>query len=126
VRLPKATALASWSYRLSHERQRHFLGALDRAMAAAGLVVGAGFDLDFHTIMHWGQDAALERHDVARRSQRTRSVLTFFAHDADTHNLVYAGADPHKATQAREVLAVCDTGTGSPAPNRPRWCSTSV
>jgi hypothetical protein len=106
--LPKATALATYSYRLSHERQRRFLGALDRAMAAAGLVAGADFDLDFHTIMHWGEDAALDKHYVARRSQRTRSVLTFFAHDADTHNLVYAGADLHKATQAREVLVFCD------------------
>jgi Transposase DDE domain group 1 len=84
------------------------LGALDRAMAADGLVVGADFDLDFHTIMHWGEDAALERHYVARRSQRTRLVLTFFAHDADTHNLVYAGADLHKATQDLAGLVFCD------------------
>lgn len=108
VALPKATALATYSYRLSHERQRRFLLALDRAMVTAGLAAGADFDLDFHTIMHWGEDAALDKHYVARRSQRTRSVLTFFAHDADTHNLIYANADLHKATQAREVLAFCD------------------
>ena len=106
--LPKATALASYSYRLSHERQQAFLTALDRAMVTAGLVAGADFDLDFHTIMHWGEDAALEKHYVARRSQRTRSVLSFFAHDADTHNLIYANADLSKATQAHEVLALCD------------------
>jgi hypothetical protein len=35
-------------------------------------------------------------------------VLTFFAHDADTHNLIYANADLRTATQAREVLAFCD------------------
>jgi hypothetical protein len=35
-------------------------------------------------------------------------VLTFFAQDTGTHNLVYANADLHKATQAREVLAFCD------------------
>jgi hypothetical protein len=50
----------------------------------------------------------LERHYVPSRSQRARSVLTFFAHDSGTHNLVYANADLHKATQAREVLAFCD------------------
>jgi hypothetical protein len=58
--------------------------------------------------MHWGEDVALEKHYVPKRSQRTRSVLTFFAQDAGTHNLVYANADVSKAAQAREVLAFCD------------------
>jgi len=106
--LPKTTALTTYSYRLSHERQRRFLTALDGAMVRAGLVEGGDFDLDFHAIMHWGEDAALERHYVPKRSQRVRSVLTFFAQDAGTHNLVYANADLSKAAQAREVLAFCD------------------
>ena len=42
------------------------------------------------------------------RSQRARSVLTFFAQDSGTHNLVYANADISKATQAREAIAFCD------------------
>lgn len=42
------------------------------------------------------------------RSQRARSVLTFFAQDSGTHNLVYARADLTKAGQAREVIAFCD------------------
>lgn len=53
VALPKSTALTTYSYRLSHERQRQLLQALDKAMAAAGLVEGADFDLDFHAVMHW-------------------------------------------------------------------------
>jgi transposase len=108
VALPKATALTTYSYRLSHERQRRFLAALDRRMLDTGLAEGGDFDLDFHAVMHWGEDAALEKHYVPRRSQRTRSVLTFFAQDAQTHNLVYANADISKAAQAREVLAFCD------------------
>ena len=43
--------------------------------------------------MHWGTDPALEKHYVPSRSQRTRSVLTFFAEDADSHTLLYANAD---------------------------------
>jgi len=108
VALPKATALTTYSYRLTHQRQRRFLAALDRQMLDAGLAEGGDFDLDFHAVMHWGEDAALEKHYVPRRSQRTRSVLTFFAQDAGTHNLVYANADISKAAQAREVLAFCD------------------
>jgi transposase-like protein len=106
--LPKTTALTTYSYKLSHDRQRAFLSALDGAMVRAGLVEGADFDLDFHAVMHWGEDAALEKHYVPKRSQRTRSVLTFFAQDAATHHLVYANADLSKATQAREVIAFCD------------------
>jgi hypothetical protein len=106
--LPKTTALASYSYKLSHEQQTAFLGALDRALISSGLIEGHDFDLDFHAIMHWGEDAALEKHYVPKRSQRTRAVLTFFAQDADTHNLAYANADLSKAEQAREVIAFCD------------------
>ncbi len=58
--------------------------------------------------MHWGRDPALEKHYVPTRSQRSRSVLTFFAQDTGTHNLVYANADLTKATHNREAIAFCD------------------
>ncbi len=108
--LPKKSALTSYSYRLSHDHQRAFLAALDAQMITAGLATSeqAIFDLDFHAVLHWGDDPVLERHYVPKRSQRARSVLTFFAQDCGTHNLVYANADLAKATQAREVLAFCD------------------
>jgi hypothetical protein len=108
--LPKKTALTGYSYRLSHAHQQRFLAALDKQMIGAGLASSeeAVFDLDFHAIMHWGRDPALEKHYVPTRSQRARSVLTFFAQDTGTHNLVYANADLSKATQAREALAFCD------------------
>jgi len=108
--LPKKTALTDYSYRLSHDHQLRFLAALDKQMIAAGLAAAgeAIFDLDFHAVMHWGHDPALEKHYVPTRSQRARSVLTFFAQDTGTHNLVYANADLTKATQNREVIAFCD------------------
>ncbi len=58
--------------------------------------------------MHWGADPALEKHYVPTRSQRSRSVLTFFAQDSGNCNLVYANADLTKAGQNREVIAFCD------------------
>jgi hypothetical protein len=108
VALPKATALTTYSYRLDHARQAAFLAALDQASLAAGLATGEALNLDFHAVMHWGEDAALEKHYVPRRSQRARSVLTFFAEDAANHHLLYANADLSKATQANEVLAFAD------------------
>ncbi len=92
--LPKATALTTYSYRLEHSRQAAFLAALDKAALAAGLADGQALNLDFHAVMHWGDDPVLEKHYVPRRSQRTRSVLTFFAEDAGTHTLVYRAAPP--------------------------------
>ena len=108
--LPKKSALTSYSYRLSHDHQQKFLAALDRQMIRSGLATEneAVFDLDFHAVMHWGQDPVLEKHYVPSRSQRARSVLTFFAQDTGTHNLVYANADISKASQAREAVAFCD------------------
>ncbi len=108
--LPKATALTTYSYRLDHTRQQAMLAALGKAMLASDLIADAGgdLDLDFHAIMHWGEDVALEKHYVPRRSQRTRSVLTFFAQDAATDTLVYANADLTKATQAGEALAFAE------------------
>jgi hypothetical protein len=108
--LPKKTALTDYSYRTSHDHQRGFLAALDQKMITGGLATAdqAIFDLDFHAVMHWGTDPALEKHYVPTRSQRARSVLTFFAQDSGTHNLVYANADIAKATQNREVIAFCD------------------
>ena len=106
--LPKATALTTYSYRLQHAKQAAFLAALDKAALAAGLATGEALNLDFHAVMHWGDDPILEKHYVPRRSQRTRSVLTFFAEDAGTHTLLYANADVSKASQNREVIAFAD------------------
>jgi hypothetical protein len=106
--LPKATALTTCSCRLQHARQAAFLAALDKAALAAGLATGEALNLDFHAVMHWGEDPVLEKHHVPRRSQRTRSVLTFFAEDAADCTLLCAHADLSKASQNREVIAFAD------------------
>lgn len=103
--LPKATALGTYSYRLSRAHDQALLAALGPAMVRTGQAIGAEFDLDFHAIMHYGDDVALETHYVPRRSQRTEAVLTFFAQDGETSNLVYANATCTKADQAGEILA---------------------
>lgn len=104
--LPKTTALTSYSYRLQHAKQAAFLTGLDKATIRVGLAAGEVVNLDFHAVMHWGQDPALEKHYVPSRSQRTRSVLTFFAEDADSHALLYANAHLSKTTQAMGPMLV--------------------
>ena len=106
--IPKATSLTDYSYRTDHRMQARLLSGLGASMLTGGLVEGSDFDLDFHAVMHYGEDPILEEHYVPRRSQRTASVLTFFAQDATSAALVYANADLLKASQGKEVIAFCD------------------
>jgi transposase len=107
--LPKATHLTSYSYRTKRSSNLTFLEALGRRCTEVGLYSGeAGFNLDFHAIRHHGEEVPLEEHYVPARSQRTRSVLTFFAQDHASTEMVYANADVTKAEQAKEVLAFAE------------------
>jgi transposase len=107
--LPKATHLGGYSYRIPRQTNQQFLTALVAELRRVGLATGeAGFNLDFHAIRHHGEDAVLEKHYVPKRSQRTRAVLTFFAQDHTSAEMVYANADITKAEQSREVIAFAD------------------
>ena len=107
--LPKATHLGTYSWRVRRESNHKLLSGLVAALRPLGLATGeAGFNCDFHAIRHHGDDAVLEKHYVPRRSQRTRAVLTFFAQDHASTEMVYANADITKAEQAREIIAFAD------------------
>ncbi len=107
--LPKATHLGTYSYRARRESSQQLLTGLIRRLRALGLATGEeGFNLDFHAIRHHGDDPVLEEHYVPARSQRTRSVLTFFASDHASSEMVYANADITKTEQAREIIAFAD------------------
>ena len=109
VAVPKATHLTSYSYRVRRSSNVALLEGLGRRCRQVGLYSGeGGFNLDFHTIRHHGQQVPLEEHYVASRSQRTRSVLTFFAQDHASTEMIYANADITKAEQAQEVIAFAD------------------
>ena len=108
--LPKKSALTSYSWRLSHDNQQKLLAALDKKMISAGRPPRTKRSSTWTSTPSCTGDRTpfLEKHYVPTRSQRARSVLTFFAQDTGTHNLVYANADISKATQAREAIAFCD------------------
>jgi hypothetical protein len=107
--LPKATHAGSYSYRVRRESNQKLLTGLVTALRPLGLASGtAGFNLDFHAIRHHGDDTVLEKHYVPRRSQRTRAVLTFFAQDHASTEMVYANAELTKTEQAREIIAFAD------------------
>ena len=115
--LPKATHLGTYSWRVRRQSNQKLLTGLVQALQPLGLATGEqGFNCDFHAIRHHGDQAVLEKHYVPRRSQRTRAVLTFFAQDHATADMVYANADITKAEQAAEIIAFADywnNATGS-------------
>ncbi len=107
--LPKRSHLSGYSYRIERAHNEALLTALVPRQRAAGLLgEGRDFNLDFHAIMSYGEDARLEEHYVPRRSQRTRSVLSFFAQDGEQRTLCYSNADLSKAEAAHEVIRFCE------------------
>jgi len=115
--LPKTTHLGTYSWRVHRDSNQKLLTGLVKALRPLGLATGeAGFNCDFHAIRHHGDQAVLEKHYVPRRSQRTRAVLTFFAQDHASADMVYSNADITKAEQASEIIAFADywnNATGS-------------
>jgi transposase len=107
--LPKATHAGTYSYRVCRESNTKLLTGMVKTLRPLGMASGtAGFNLDFHAIRHHGADTVLEKHYVPRRSQRTRAVLTFFAQDHASTEMVYANAEITKAEQAREIICFAD------------------
>jgi len=105
--LPKTWHLQTYSYRTTRAHQVSFFEALQPRLRDAGLLDEAGLNLDFHAIMSYGEDTILDKHYVPRRSQRTRSVLTFIAQDGQQRTIVYANAELTARAQSGEVIEFC-------------------
>jgi transposase len=106
--LPKTWHLKTYSYRTTRAQQVAFFEALQPRLRDAGLRGEQGLNLDFHAIMSYGDEATVpEKHYVPRRSQRTRSVLTFIAQDGQQHTIIYANAELTARAQSGEVIEFC-------------------
>src|ERR687897_1887256 len=106
--LPKKSSLTEYSYRLDHRRQRAFLAALDSVMLTTGLAEGKVFDLDFHAIMHWGEDPVMEKHYVPRRSQQHPVGADLLRARLRHPQPRLRQRRPCQGHPNREVIAFCD------------------
>jgi transposase len=102
--LPKTWHLTTYSYRTERAQQLAFYQALQPTLRDSGLLGESGVNLDFHTIMSYGEGDILDRNYVPRRSQRTRSVLTFIAQDGEQRTILYANAELTARQQSGEVI----------------------
>ena len=105
--LPKTWHLTTYSYRTKRAQQLALFEALQPRLRDAGLLGEIGLNLDFHAIMSYGEDTILDKHYVPRRSQRTRSVLTFIAQDGEQRTIIYSNAELTERQQSAEVIAFC-------------------
>ncbi len=105
--LPKTWHLSTYSYRTTRAQQLAYFEALQPRLRDAGLLGEQGLNIDLHAIMSYGEDTILDKHYVPRRSQRTRSVLTFIAQDRQEHTIIYSNAELTARAQAGEVINFC-------------------
>ncbi|MGI0129710.1 MAG: hypothetical protein ACREDE_04160 [Thermoplasmata archaeon] len=104
--LPKTTALSDYSYRIGDRPHRALLRGLVRARKESGAYPTDSFNLDFHTIRHYGDPhvSRLEKDYVPRRSQSVPAVVSAFAQEWEGREMVYARANLLKEEKADEVV----------------------
>jgi transposase len=103
--IPKKSFLSEYSSRITRAHTTKLLAAFQERAPGDALPPGRSFNLDFHSVPFHGDDPLVERHYVAMRSRRQKSVLTFLAQDADGSAFCYSNADLRKGEEADEIFA---------------------
>jgi hypothetical protein len=102
--IPKRSFLSEYSSRVGHRQIVQLLSAYHAAIANEKLFDGDSFNLDFHSIPFYGEHPIVERHFVAMRSRRQKSVLAFLAQDVDGRAFCYSNADLRKGEESEEIF----------------------
>ena len=102
--VPKRSYLSEYSSRIGHRQVVDLLAAYHDRLTGEPLFEGRSFNLDFHSIPYFGEHPLVERHYVAMRSRRQKSVLTFLAQDIEGRAFCYSNADLRKGDEADEIL----------------------
>lgn len=104
--LPKKSFLSEYSSRVNHKPHRELLQRIVQARERAGAYPSLSFNLDFHTIRHYGdpEGTRLEKNYVPRRSQSVPSVVVAYAQEEEGKEIVYANANLLKKETADEVV----------------------
>lgn len=106
--LPKKTFLTDFSYRHSAESMRQLLGPWASRLRTLLTDSSSRFSLDFHPIVHRGEDSVLENHYIPCAGQAASSIQTFFVLECDSRVFCYANANLTRDEQATEVMRFVD------------------
>jgi len=102
--LPKATAISTYSYRLSQQKVNVFMRAFVEKQNAMKTYGSDTINLDFHTIQHYGEESVLEKHYAGARGKNVKGALTFIAQDCDSRCQIYVQTDIIKNEADDQVL----------------------
>jgi transposase len=100
---PKKSFLAEYSTRIDGPTVARLTSGWHRRVAAE-VYDGRSFNLDFHSIPFFGDDATVEKHYIAMRGRRQPGVLTLVAQDAEGRAFCYSNADIRKGEEAEEIF----------------------
>ena len=102
--IPKKSYFSEYPSRIDHRMTTAFLARWHAQVHGTDLFPGNSFNLDFHSVPHYGEDPIIERHYVSARSRRQPSVLVFLAQDAQSRVFCYSNADLRKGEEAQEIF----------------------
>lgn len=102
--LPRKSFLSEYSGRIDRRMDVRLLSEWLCQVRAQELLEESSFNLDFHSVPYFGEDEFIEKHYVSQRSRRQKSILTFFAQDAESKVFCYFNADLLKGEENDEVL----------------------
>jgi len=102
--LPKATAISTYSYRLSQRSVHQFMKEFVVKQNKFKTYGSDTINLDFHTIQHYGDESVLDEHWSGARGKRVKGALTLIAQDADSRCQIYVDADVLKSEADDQIL----------------------
>jgi len=102
--IPKRSFLTEYSCRIDPASYPRLMRLWFDAVGGLGLSRGNSFDLDFHSIPFYGEDALMEKHYLTKRSRRQKGILAFLAQDAEKRVFCYANGQLRKDEQNEEIL----------------------
>ncbi len=103
--LPKATALATYSYRVSRQSNMKLLLALSKKFESES---DGEFNLDFKAIPHWGDASVLEKNWCGARGKAIKSILSVMVQNPESGMLSYTDAEIKHQNQNNAVIEFVD------------------
>ncbi len=103
--LPKATAISTYSYRLSNRQIKKFMKEFVCLQNKSKTYGSGTINLDFHTIQHYGDESVLEEHRAGARGKRVKGALTLIAQDCDSKCQIYVDTEILRKEADDQLLA---------------------
>ena len=102
--IPKKSYLSEYSSCIAPRQTDRLLAAWHDQLAGCQLLDGSSFNLDFHSVLYYGQDPIIEKHYVSARSRSQPGMLVFLAQDEHSQTFCYANADLRKGEESEEIF----------------------